>query len=218
MKRDNLASGVYKELKQRILSLEYPPGSILQERALAASFGVSRTPAREAIQRLSQEGWLEINARKNIKVRTPSETALQKLFLSRSLLERDAIELIFTENRQEETAGKMRSFLQDMDAARGTLSRFAFISLDQSFHAIPFLMSGNDYLQNFWRCLSEDMIWFGMMAMNENRYDDVIREHSKIIESVESKGCERAVSALLNHLDVTEDILGRKFKEGWLNG
>ncbi|MDD4613459.1 MAG: GntR family transcriptional regulator, partial [Synergistaceae bacterium] len=44
MKRGNLASGAYEQIKRRILSLEYLPGSILQERGLAEELGISRTP------------------------------------------------------------------------------------------------------------------------------------------------------------------------------
>ncbi|NLL37639.1 MAG: GntR family transcriptional regulator [Fretibacterium sp.] len=215
MRRDNLASGVYREVKRRILSLEYPPGLILQERALAADYGVSRTPVREAVQRLAQEGWLEIHARRNIRVRTPSAEKLRKLFLARYLLERDALELLFAGNLQKKAGARMRLLLQRMDESCSSL--FSFISFDQDFHAVPFMMLGNDYLKSFWGSVSEDMIWFGMMAMCAERYDDVLHEHFQVIEALEEESFERALSVLLNHLDVTEGILDTKFRQGcWL--
>ena len=66
MREGRLAFDVYKKIKEGILSLAYPPGATLQERQIAEQFGVSRTPVREAIQCLAEEGWLVISARRYI--------------------------------------------------------------------------------------------------------------------------------------------------------
>ena len=58
MEEKSLSAQVYEKIKGGIISLKYPPGSVLKERELSESLGVSRTPVREAIQRLSQEFWL----------------------------------------------------------------------------------------------------------------------------------------------------------------
>lgn len=217
MKDDCLAFGVYAEIKKEILSLAYPPGSILQERQLAERFGVSRTPVREAIQRLSQEGWLTVNARRNIRVRDVSTLNLRKLFLARLALEEDAVDLVFAEGLDEAVVRRMKDLTDAMHRAKRDL--FAFISTDQSFHSTLFAASGNEYLQRFWLCVSEDMIWFGMLAMDERRYDDVLDEHGAIVRALEKRHKDAVKAAIRAHLDCTRNILvGKMRDEGFFYG
>jgi len=208
MKRGNLASGAYEQIKRRILSLEYPPGSILQERGLAEELGISRTPVREAIHRLSQEGWLKINSRKNIRIRHVSAADLHEVFQARRILEREAMDLLLDHGSGHEAVRMMSSILSEMNNSRGSL--FSFITADQSFHSILFRVVGNSLLQRFWNTASEEMIWLGMFAMNEKRYDDVLSEHGKIVDAVKNGRKRAAREALREHLDKTEDILLRK--------
>lgn len=210
MKDDCLAFGVYAEIKKEILSLVYPPGFILQERQLAEKFGVSRTPVREAIQRLSQEGWLSVNARRNIRVRDPSTLNLYKLFLARRALEEDAVDLAFSEGLDGAVVHRMKDLMDAMFRAKTDL--FSFITTDQSFHSALFAASENEYLQRFWLCVSEDMIWFGMLAMDERRYDDVLDEHGAIVRALEKRDKDAVKAAIRAHLDCTQNILVGKMR------
>lgn len=115
MRKDNLASGVYERVKRGILSLEFPPGFLLQERNLAEELGVSRTPVREAVHRLSQEGWLQVNARKNIQVRPVSPSDLREVFQARRILERDALELLLSTGLAREAGRKMAAMATVMN-------------------------------------------------------------------------------------------------------
>ena len=211
MRKDNLASGVYERIKKGILSLEYPPGYILQERNLAEELGMSRTPVREAVHRLSQEGWLRVNARRNIQVRPVSVSDLREVFQARRILERDALELLLSTGLAREAGRKMAAMAAVMNDSRGSL--FSFITADQSFHSVLFLVLGNSVLRKFWNAVSEEMIWLGMQAMNEKRYDDVLEEHGKILGAVEEGKKRAAREALLDHLEKTEDILLRKIDD-----
>ena len=211
MKKDNLASGVYERIKKGILSLEFPPEFILQERNLAEELGVSRTPVREAVHRLSQEGWLRVNARRNIQVRPVSVSDLREVFQARRILERDALELLLSTGLAREAGRKMAAMAAVMNDSRGSL--FSYITADQSFHSVLFLVLGNSVLRKFWNAVSEEMIWLGMQAMNEKRYDDVLEEHGKILGAVEEGKKRAAREALLDHLEKTEDILLRKIDD-----
>jgi len=211
LRKNNLASGVYERIKRGILSLEYPPGCILQERNLAEELGMSRTPVREAVHRLSQEGWLRVNSRKNIQVRPVSSSDLREVFQARKILERDALELLLSTGLAREAGRKMAAMAGAMNESRGSL--FSFITADQSFHSVLFLVLGNSVLRKFWNAVSEEMIWLGMLAMNEKRYDDVLAEHGRILTAVEEGKKKAAREALLEHLEKTEDILLRKIDD-----
>ena len=189
---------VYQRIKRGILSLEYPPESLLQERNLAEELGVSRTPVREAVHRLFQ-------------VRPVSPSDLREVFQARKILERDALDLLLSTGLAREAGRKMAAMAGAMTESRGSL--FSFITADQSFHSVLFLVLGNSVLRKFWNAVSEEMIWLGMLAMNEKRYDDVLEEHGKILSAV-GEGKKRAArEALLEHLEKTEAVLLRKIED-----
>ncbi|MEG1911875.1 MAG: GntR family transcriptional regulator, partial [Cloacibacillus sp.] len=67
-KDQNLSSTIYESIKERIINGDFLPGGILMERTIADEFGVSRTPVREALKRLSQEGWVDWEERRRAVV------------------------------------------------------------------------------------------------------------------------------------------------------
>ena len=71
---------IYREIKRRILFMEYAPGQILNENVLAKEFGVSRTPMREALLRLELEGFVVIKPRSGIRVRRLTEQDIRNLY------------------------------------------------------------------------------------------------------------------------------------------
>ncbi|HZJ09504.1 MAG TPA: GntR family transcriptional regulator, partial [Trueperaceae bacterium] len=66
-----VAEDVYRFLRRELLSGSYPGGSWLREQELAKSLNVSRTPVREAIRQLAQEGLLVIEANRGVRVHEP---------------------------------------------------------------------------------------------------------------------------------------------------
>lgn len=201
----SLAFDVWLRLKKEILSLAYPPGAVLQERVLAQKYGVSRTPVREALQRLAQEGWVNINARRNIQVRNASLSDMCSLFAARRALEIDAVEQIISAKISGKLTWQMNNALKGMEAARNDL--YSFIVQDQEFHSIFFFALNNRYMEKFWRSVNEDMIWFGMLAMDNGRYDNVLLEHRKIVAALDGGRKTEIRSAVTEHLDITERAL-----------
>lgn len=209
MERENLATVAYKKIKGGILSLQMPPGGILQERGLAETLGMSRTPVREAIHRLSHEGWLKVNSRKNVRVREVAPPDLLKIFQARRILELGAIDLAFSAGFAGKAAERMA--VMDTEMHRSGQSLFDFITSDQSFHSALFAAIDNQVLKGLWKVLSEEMIWLGMLAMDENRFDGVLREHGKILQALEQGRKMAARKAMVEHLEKTEDVLLKKF-------
>ena len=66
--REKLADRVYARLREGILRGDPPPGSVLDQRQLAESLDSSRTPVREALRRLLQEGLVEIGPRRQVRI------------------------------------------------------------------------------------------------------------------------------------------------------
>ena len=97
-KEQNLSSAVYEAIKDKIINGEFLPGSILMERSIAEEFGVSRTPVREALKRLSQEGWVDWEERRRAVVSEITISKIMELFTLR--------EMIDNQRRQAAAAGR----------------------------------------------------------------------------------------------------------------
>ena len=79
-KDQSLSSMVYETLKQRIINGELLPGSVMMERTLAEDFKISRTPVREALKLLLQEGWIVWEERRKAVVSEIKESDVIELF------------------------------------------------------------------------------------------------------------------------------------------
>ena len=88
MLQSNLSSLAYDQILQSIVSFELAPGTALQERSLANRLEMSRTPVREALHRLTYEGWIHNSFRRKVmEVRPVSDKDVEELLNLRMLLE-----------------------------------------------------------------------------------------------------------------------------------
>src|SRR6266536_1566089 len=86
-KADSLTQQVYDNLKEEILRAERAPGEMLAEPELAARYGVSKTPVREALRLLLQDGWVTALARKGYLIRPLALEDVREVFALRQMLE-----------------------------------------------------------------------------------------------------------------------------------
>ena len=86
-REESISARVYREIKNKILQLDYLPGSYLTEARLAEEYGVSRMPVRIAIQKLSSEGWLLSDFRRKLRVKDVTQKSVQDLFSFREIIE-----------------------------------------------------------------------------------------------------------------------------------
>ena len=98
-KEQNLSSSVYELIKNKIINGEYMPGSVLMERSIAEEAGISRTPVREALKRLSQEGWIDWEERRRAIVSRITIEKILELFTLREMIEPFAIKKAIDDGR-----------------------------------------------------------------------------------------------------------------------
>ncbi len=87
IKHSNLSHRIYEILKDQIINEELAPGERLLDDKLASSFGVSRTPVREALTRLTSEGLVEITPRSGIYVKKLTRKDVEEIYKIRKVLE-----------------------------------------------------------------------------------------------------------------------------------
>lgn len=137
----------YHELKFRILEGRLPPGTTLLETEAASLLSLSRTPVREALIRLEEEGLVTVRPRHGITVRAQSLDDLAEIYQVFSALEVVAARLVARRGLSRAEAERLQSLMAQMERAtrRGDIEHWS--QLDDIFHSEITSFCGNSRLQ-----------------------------------------------------------------------
>lgn len=202
----------YERLRQGIVAGEFSVGAVLDTRMLAAEFAMSRTPVREALQQLLQEGLVERGQRRQMIVRHIPADERHEIFLMRDALERAVVQHATTTLTHDQL-DELRALLygQRRASEAGDLDRF--IELDERFHLSLATAAG---LPRFHKVLSElraSIRVVGLAAVGHpGRMEQVAAEHEAILEAIESRAPKLAASVMRDHLRATEEALAREWE------
>lgn len=186
----------YLALERMIIMLEVEPGAVLSEAAIIGLSGVGRTPAREAMQRLSLEGLIEIRPRAGIRIAEIRPDDFSNVLEVRQVLE-PRLALIST---RFATASQRRRVTECRDAMNGALhSRdiAAFLEADKEFDAAMGAACPNPYLASTLRPLQSHSrrFWFRFLADTGLR--DSVEAHMPVMSAFAEGDAEAASSAML---------------------
>jgi DNA-binding GntR family transcriptional regulator len=206
MDNTNLSIQVYEDIKNMLINLVFAPGSSLREQVLADKLAVSRTPVREALQRLAHEGWIQIGGGKRIQVTPITASDVKELFQLRFLIEPYAARETYLRGKSRALAGALDEILNEMKCAKE--DRIAFSQLDMHFHMLLIEHVENKRLSRFWKTLHEETSRVAIMTLTDiNRTEDVISEHSKMLDSLWERDLDAILSAVNEHLLKSRDSL-----------
>ena len=203
---------VFEELKRAIISRTYQPGEILNERKLASEMDVSRTPVREAIQLLSNEGWVKVIPWKGAVVQSVTLQDIEESMQLRMAIEPVVIDLVIYKIGEKEISYLEKLFEEQMTLAQvGDAENF--ILQDQEFHLFLAELTGNHRLCQIMRQLRDIHLRIGVEAMQQShRFPEIIEEHANILECLKTKEILGARRAMLEHLLVTHRSMVRHIK------
>ena len=189
----------YKEIKKAIIQHTVKPGSMLYERSLSESLGISRTPLKLALQQLELEGWIQSVPRKGILVRTINRQDIDEVFQLRRANEVLAIELLIP-LLDDETIDKIEKMDKQLSDSKEDPIKFMYS--DSSFHLFLAELSQNLRLYQLIQNLTDHFNWYGLVALKAGiNLDEVSYEHKLIIEGLKARNLRQTTDAVLNHLD-----------------
>ena len=200
IKQRALGEKVAAELRRRIITGRYAPGTSLVEGPLAEQFDLSRGPIRDALKILAFEGLIDTNRRSATVVGLGGED-IDELFSLRGSLERLALEIALDKDRARLSDG-LRVPLDQMRKAREDHDPDAFTNADVRFHSVFYDIAGHRRLADVW-AQYRPTIEVLLLASNE-RYEDLgpsVRAHEILAELVESADPEAVFDELRGHLD-----------------
>ena len=201
----------YKEIKKGIIQHKVEPGSMLYERSLSDSLGISRTPLKLALQQLELEGWIQSVPRKGILVKTINRHDVDEVFQLRKANEVLVIELLIplldneTIYKIEKVDKQLSDFKEDP---------IQFVYTDSSFHLFLAELSQNNRLYQLIQNLIDHFNWFGFAALKTGlSLDEVYYEHKLIIEGLKARNLRQTTDAVLSHLDHSYRTIIANLKE-----
>lgn len=134
-----------EHLRSNIVDGTLKMGQALSERGISDELGVSKSPVREALAQLRDEGLITIEPQKGARVFTLSEHEVGQICDFRQAIEVAAFEIALTLNQQA-LAKDMKAVVHSMAAAKKSGNESRYLALDTEFHRLIFKHCGNDYL------------------------------------------------------------------------
>jgi DNA-binding GntR family transcriptional regulator len=152
----SLPEAVGRALRHRILNNELPAETRLVEANLAAEFGVSRAPIRDAMRGLQAEGLIDIVPRRYSVVTRMSHEDAEDVCYARCVLEEASLEPGMG-SRRRDLARDLRMALEHMSVAAKTDDMDALVAADTQFHELLIDVSGSRRLKDLWSMLNSQM-------------------------------------------------------------
>ena len=195
--RTTTPDGVYRVLRAAILDGSMPPGGQLREAHIAADLGISRSPLREALTRLEEEG---------LVVKVPFRGAFVVEVSAKDVAEiasiRLRVEPYAGELSMEALRGQHRSLLmqtvEDLDRATRDNDIPASIDAHLRFHGLFYDFSGHSVLQDLWKGWESKLrLYFALDHRSYSNVHDIAREHEGLVKHVlagDVEGFQREVA------------------------
>ncbi|HSM58956.1 MAG TPA: GntR family transcriptional regulator [Candidatus Sulfomarinibacteraceae bacterium] len=200
MERLSLKQKAYEAIRHKIVSLELPPGAVIDESALIEELDVGRTPIREALQRLALEKLVVIVPRRGMFVTEIGITDLQRLFEVRLELEDLAARLATRRGRPEHWQ-RMEEVLAQLDDESEETDNEILITIDGACHEIMYEAADNEFLQDTLSTMYalSLRLWYYSLA-KIGRMHSTVSEHREILEALKAGDQERAGALLRAHI------------------
>ena len=201
----------YQRIKDAIRMAELRPGQPLTEIGLSKMLGISRTPVREALRALAQEGLVQIIPGRAVTVAAPSFNEVMDAIHIRYLLEPEVVRLA-TKALTDEDIATLREAIKKMEVAVDSGDRATWSKIDDIFHetfsnACPNQLLGDLSLQirNRISYLAIDI------ESDDRRLAVCTSEHRVIVEKVAEKDADGAKVAMEEHIRKLRDSIFRRY-------
>ncbi|WP_457637974.1 GntR family transcriptional regulator [Oceanithermus sp.] len=202
----------YEKLKQLIVSGNLQPGERLSEPALAEALGVSRTPVREALQRLAQEGLVEMRPGRGAWVRVLKPREVAEVYEVRALIEGEAARRA-AERSNEADLARLEVALDELEQA-DPADYAAQIAADARFHALLVAASGNRVLEQVFHDLDAALALTRQFSRDFNQTPQTRQQHRAITAAIARGDAEAARAAAVLHVLAFKETVMQRIKEG----
>jgi DNA-binding GntR family transcriptional regulator len=201
--RTNVAQEVAAVLREDILRARIEPGSHLRQEQVAARFGVSTTPVREAFRHLEAEGLVRLDPGKGVLVFRPGIDDVREAYEIREALETLAVRFAVVAMTDDDIA-RLSSLLDEMDRTEDTIR---WVELNNMFHDMVYAPAGRPKLRAMILTVRDSMSGYMHSAIQQALPSGrAAREHQEILAACRARDVGAAQRAVAIHLHHTVDM------------
>lgn len=197
---------LYTELKQKIISFELYPGSRVTEQMLAEMFGVSRTPIRQALQRLEIEGFLSIRPKQGCFIRELDVSELMEYYEARIAIELlivDCAVNAMSDKQIEQMLATWQPDLHDQEQSTGVDLGVK----DEAFHVGLAMASDKPVLASMLKNINHRIRVIRRLDLNsDNRSQRTYNEHYEILQLIKERDKGKAKLAMKRHIQRSREF------------
>ena len=200
------ADEAYAELKRDIAEFKLVPGDRFTETEISERLGVSRTPVRQALFRLQQEGFVEVLFRSGWRVLPFDFDKFEQLYDLRMVLETTAVQRLCAGSQAVDTA-----LLAELNAiwlvpvAQRSTDHVQVAQWDEAFHCALVAAAGNAEMARVHRDVTDRIrIIRRLDFIKQPRIDATYEEHAKILKAVRAKRGDQAAMLLRAHIETSQ--------------
>ncbi|GAU75696.1 GntR family transcriptional regulator [Fusibacter sp. 3D3] len=197
-----LSDDVYEILKQDILTLKVKPGQTLTEQEICDQFIISRTPSRDVLKRLRNEGLVVAIPYKAHYVALLNYDYIQQIIYMRHILEVNIVKDLLPIKHEQMICDLEFSLEQQAQLLKSNFLPEDFYQMDSQFHKIGFQYA--DKLA-IWEQIQKSQIHYTRFRMLDilidKNFDVLYEEHKQIVESIKSGHIEQLEKHFLKHLE-----------------
>ncbi len=192
-----------EHLRNSIIDGSLKMGQILSERKISEELGVSKSPVREALAQLRDEGLVSIEPQKGARVFSLSDSEVTQICDFRQAIETAAFENALARDPDGLAEGMLR-VVKAMERERGRGNEKEYLALDTQFHQLIFEHAGNDYLTaSYTRYVGKIAALRTHLAKLPQHTELSFDEHRKIAKAVRQGDMSEIKALLVEHIDRT---------------
>jgi len=211
---DSVVARVYERVKAMAVGYELKPGERVNEVEIARRLGASRTPLREALNRVSAEGLLRFSPGKGYFCRDLDVDEVFQLYELRKTIEAAAVRLAVARARDEDIDALL-AFLAGTGPDPGNRSTASLVELDETFHERLLAMSGNRQMLRVLENVNPRIRFVRWIDMHRGDRRKTQVEHADVLRALKRRDATRCVALLEKHIDRRQDEITAALKEGY---
>lgn len=196
-----LTQTVFEKLRGDILHGKLPPGEVIRQDEITTRFGVSRTPVREALQRLRAEGLVTFLPRRKVVVSTIPVKRIRQIYEIRARLEAFAAELAVGRLTAKQL-NRLKELTQQMEVLDSEMDLEKILEKNREFHYIIYSAADNELLVSMIDQLWRDIPRLrSQYLLTPNGLRDSTQQHRLILEALAAQDRQRAYDLVRQHCE-----------------
>jgi len=199
-----------RAIREAILDGALPAGAWLREQTVSAELGVSRTPVREALNRLEEEGLVKRDPGMGARVTALTIEDMAVVYQVRGSLESIAAQ-VFAEKASANDRTSLRTLQADLERAARADEPELFSEINIRFHNQLAITAQNAYLSRLLGTVQTAVRRFGTRTYSVERMHQILGEHQAIVEAITRKDGAAAAMAAAVHADSARSATLERF-------